>query len=90
MTVCQVRSTKAGSLAVKVGAGQLQIQNWLAVRLVAGVDQLQRLSLVTDAETFLLTGRRILGIIDSVAPEQGVFRFHVHDGESCSRTVATR
>jgi hypothetical protein len=34
----------------------LQIQDWLAVRFIAGVDQLQRLGLVAGAETFLLAG----------------------------------
>ena len=81
---------KGGVAGRQIRAGKVQVQHRLAVRLVAGVDQLQRLGLIAGAQTFLLAGRRILGIIDSAAPEQCVFCFHVHGSESCTRTVATR
>ena len=76
---------KRGVTGRQIGAGQMQVQHRLAVRLVAGVDQLQRLVFVAGAQTFLLAGRRILGIIDSVAPEQCVFSVHVHGSESCTQ-----
>ena len=73
-----------------VGAGKMEVEHRLAVRFIAGVNQLLRLGFVAGAQTFLLAGGGVLGIINAVAAEQGVFRFHVHGVEACNRTVATR
>jgi hypothetical protein len=74
----------------QVGAGQMQVEHWLAHGLVAGVEELQRLGCVRGAETRLLAGRAVLGIEYVAVSKQGVFGFHVHGSESCNKTVATR
>lgn len=63
----------------EISAGQMQVQQRLVVRVVTGADGLHRVGFVACPQAFLLAGRRILGIEDSAAPEQGVFCFHAHE-----------
>ena len=85
------RALEIGGVAAgQVGAGQMQIEGRLALGLVQGVEQVARFGLVLGAETGLLAGGAVLAIIDLATAEQGEFKFHRHDLESCRRSGATR
>ena len=72
-----------------IGAGKVQVQHRLALRLVAGVEQAARLGLVLGAQAGLLACGGVLAVIYVTTAEQGVFRFHGHGLKSCTRSGAT-
>jgi hypothetical protein len=59
----------------------LQIDGWLLVCLVFGVENPSRSFLVARSETFLFAGRVVLNEKYPVVPlEEAVFAFHRHPG----------
>ena len=67
---------EGGVTGGEVGAGELQIEDGAAVRLVGGFDQLAGDGRVARGQALLLASGRVLRIIDAVAAEQGELRFH--------------
>jgi len=54
------------------------------------VEQTAGLGFVFGAQARLLAGLAVLDIMDRAACEQGIFIFHVHGSELCTRFVTTR
>ncbi|MGB7747876.1 MAG: hypothetical protein WBN75_11370 [Verrucomicrobiia bacterium] len=67
---------KCGVAGREVGAGKVQVQHRLALRLVAGVKQALGLGFIFCSQTGLLAGGGVLGVEYARAPEQVESRFH--------------